>query len=145
MTTVKQLFKWGEILKELKDKIKHGDYQFVYDELKNAGFDYTLDNLEREFSSVDDRDMFCYLLYLISNENTPANTILLCDYLVYSETFFYNRETVIRYLLDNCLMKNGNDITLIEWILSIYEYNPSSPYSEEEIAEFNRIYNLLKE
>lgn len=132
-------------MKELKDKIKHGDYQFVYDELKKAGFDYTLDNLEREFSSVDSRDMFCYLLYLISNENTPANTILLCDYLVYSETFFYNRETVIRYLLDNCLMKNGNDITLIEWILSVYEYNPSSPYSEEEIAEFNRIYNSLKE
>lgn len=117
----------------------------MYDELKKADFDYTLDNLEREFSSVDGRDMFCYLLYLISNENTPANTILLCDYLVYSETFFYNRETVIRYLLDNCLMKNGNDITLIEWILSVYEYNPSSPYSEEEIAEFNRIYNSLRE
>lgn len=88
--------------------------------------------------------MFCYLLYLISNENTPKHTILLCDYLVYSGTFFYNRETVIRYLLDNCLVKSGNDITLIEWILSMYEYNPDSPYNEKEIANFNCIYDSLK-
>ena len=96
--------------KELKNKIKHGDFQFVYDELKKSDFEYTLENIEKEFSSVDNRDMFCYLLYLISNENTPKHTILLCNYLMYSGTFFYNRETVIRYLLDNCLVKNGNDI-----------------------------------
>lgn len=130
--------------KELKNKIKHGDFQFVYDELKKSDFEYTLENIEKEFSSVDNRDMFCYLLYLISNENTPKYTILLCDYLMYSGTFFYNRETVIRYLLDNCLVKNGNDITLIEWILSMYEYNPDSPYNEKEIANFNCIYDSLK-
>ena len=105
---------------------------------------YTLENIEKEFSSVDNRDMFCYLLYVVSNENTPKHTILLCDYLMYSGTFLYNRGTVIRYLLDNCLVKNGNDITLIEWILSMYEYNPYSPYNEKEIANFNCIYDSLK-
>ena len=133
-----------KVVKELKNKIKHGDFQFVYDELKKSDFEYTLENIEKEFSSVDNRDMFCYLLYVVSNENTPKHTILLCDYLMYSGTFFYNRETVIRYLLDNCLVKNGNDITLIEWILSMYEYNPDSPYNEKEIANFNRIYDSLK-
>lgn len=130
--------------KELKNKIKHGDFQFVYDELKKSDFEYTLENIEKEFSSVDNRDMFCYLLYVVSNENTPKHTILLCDYLMYSGTFFYNRETVIRYLFDNCLVKNSNDITLIEWILSMYEYNPDSPYNEKEIANFNCIYDSLK-
>ena len=48
--------------KELKNKIKHGDFQFVYDELKKSDFEYTLENIEKEFSSVDNRDMFCYLL-----------------------------------------------------------------------------------
>ena len=45
--------------KELKNKIKHGDFQFVYDELKKSDFEYTLENIEKEFSSVDNRDMFC--------------------------------------------------------------------------------------
>lgn len=141
------LLQRGDIMpdfKELKNKIKHGDFQFVYDELKKSDFEYTLENIEKEFSSVDNRDMFCYLLYVVSNENTPKHTILLCDYLMYSGTFFYNREMVIRYLLDNCLVKNGNDISLIEWILSIYEYNPDSPYNEKEIANFNCIYDSLK-
>lgn len=39
--------------KELKNKIKHGDFQFVYDELKKSDFEYTLENIEKEFSSVD--------------------------------------------------------------------------------------------
>lgn len=91
--------------KKLKNKIKHGDFQFVYDELKKSDFEYTLENIEKEFSSVDNRDMFCYLLYLISNENTPKHTILLCDYLMYSGTFFYNRETVISICSTIALLK----------------------------------------
>lgn len=107
--------------------------------LKNSTLNIHLRTLKKNFHR-----MFCYLLYVVSNENTPKHTILLCDYLMYSGTFFYNRETVIRYLLDNCLVKNGNDITLIEWILSMYEYNPDSPYNEKEIANFNCIYDSLK-
>ena len=80
----------------------------------------------------------------MTNLKNPTLNIHLSDYLVYSGTFFYNRETVIRYLLDNCLVKSGNDITLIEWILSMYEYNPDSPYNEKEIANFNCIYDSLK-
>lgn len=35
--------------KKLKNKIKHGDFQFVYDELKKSDFEYTLENIEKNF------------------------------------------------------------------------------------------------
>ena len=35
--------------KELKNKIKHGDFQFVYDELKKSDFEYTLRTLKKIF------------------------------------------------------------------------------------------------
>ena len=39
--------------KELKNKIKHGDFQFVYDELKKSDFEYTLENIEKEWLYVN--------------------------------------------------------------------------------------------
>ena len=45
--------------KELKNKIKHGDFQFVYDELKKSDFEYTLENIEKEFTQKN------------INQNTP--------------------------------------------------------------------------
>lgn len=120
-------------MKEIIKQWKKGNYNFVYEQLKKKDFEYTLDNLERNFSSINSQDKYCYFIYLLSKENTPRNTILLCDVLLYTDTFFYDVNPVIRMFLQQSLNLYPFDISIISWILDTYDNNLDSPFSSAEI------------
>lgn len=120
-------------MKEIIKQWKKRNYSFVYIQLLKKNFDYTLDNFEKYFSSIDGQNKFCYLVYLISMENTPRNAILLCEVLLYTDTFFFSIHPVIKMFLQQSLNIYPFDISIINWIVDTYDNNPDSPFSFEEI------------
>lgn len=46
------------------------------------------EDYEKDFSIISSTNKFVYLIYLLSNEYTSKNVILLRDVLEYTDTFF---------------------------------------------------------
>lgn len=123
---------------------KNGNYNFVYEYLKSKNYNYTLDNLEKDFSLIKSKDKYSYLIYLLSRENTPKNAILLCDVLLYTDTFFCDIHPVIYLFLQQSLLLHPFDVSIINWIVSVYDNHPDSPFSYEEIDMYkNKLNNLF--
>ena len=130
-------------LKKIIKQWKNGNYNYVYETLKLKNYDYTLDNLEKDFSSIKSKDKYSYLIYLLSKENTPQNVILLCDTLLYTDTFFFDIHPVIYMFLQQSLILHPFDISILKWIISVYDNHPDSSFSHEVINTYkNKLNNL---
>lgn len=112
------------------------DYYSVYTVLKEKGYDYTIDNLEKDFGKINSMNKFCYLIYLLSNDYSAKNTLLVCDFLMYTDTFFYDVHPVIRMIVQRAIELFPKEKTLLEWVVSTYENHPDSPFENEEIAVY---------
>ena len=99
-------------------------------------YDYTIDNLEKDFAKVSSTDKFCYLLYLLSRDYSVKNTLLLCDFLMYIDPFFYDIHPVIQMFIRRALELFPKEPTLLEWVVSTYETHPDSPFKEAEMITF---------
>lgn len=119
------------------------NFNFVYNQLNKMNYKYTLDGLERDFSIIVSEKKFCYLLYLLSKERTPYNAILICDFLLYTNTFFYDIHPVIKMILCQALIEHKNDLLIINWIVDVYEDHPDSPFSNDEINLYKTKRNSL--
>ena len=88
-------------MKKIIKQCKNGNYNSVYETLKLKNYEYTLDKFENDFSSLKSYEKYSYLIYLLSRENTPQNAILLCDVLLYTDTFFFDIHPVIHLFYSN--------------------------------------------
>ena len=86
-------------VRELIRLWKERDYHSVYEILKAEEYDYTIGNIEKDFAKVSSTDKFCYLIYLLSKDYSVKNTLLLCDFLMYTDTFFYDIHPVIQMFI----------------------------------------------
>ena len=120
-------------MKELLHLWKKRDYHSIFCALKQANYDYTIDNLERDFGRIPSIEKFCYLIYLLSNDFSVKNVILVCDFLMYTDTFFYDIHPVVHMITLRALEMHPTESALLEWIVSNYENHPESPYKEVEI------------
>ena len=112
------------------------DYHSIYDILKTEEYEYTIDNLDKDFAKVSSIEKFCYLIYLLSKDYSVNNTLLLCDFLMYTDTFFYDVHSVIQMFIRRALDLFPKDKTLLEWVVSTYESHPDSPFEQTEINAF---------
>ena len=123
-------------VKELIQLWKDREYHSIYAILKEKEYDYTIDNLEKDFGKISSMDKFCYLIYLLSNDYSVKNTLLVCDFLMYTDTFFYDIHPVIRMIVQRAIELFPTESILLEWVISTYENHPDSPFEESEIAAF---------
>lgn len=123
--------------KDLIKKMKKGFFQSVYEELKSAGYEYTLDAFTRDFKNVSSEMKFAYLQYLIAKEETADIHLLLCDFLMWTDTFFFDYYPVLNWHLKRALEISPNNIKVLQWITCIFNGHPDSPFSEEELAAYN--------
>lgn len=123
-------------MKELIQLWKDREYHSIYAILKEKEYDYTIDNLEKDFGKISSMDKFCYLIYLLSNDYSVKNTLLVCDFLMYTDTFFYDIHPVIRMIVQRAIELFPTESILLEWVISTYENHPDSPFEESEIAAF---------
>ena len=123
-------------MKKLIRLWKKREFHSVYTILKTKEYDYTIDNFEKDFNKVSSIDKFCYLIYLLSNDYSVKNILLLCDFLMYTDTFFYDIHPVIQMFIRQALEVFPKEPTLLEWIVSTYEKHPDSPFEENEMITF---------
>ena len=115
---------------------KKQDYHSVYEILKTKEYDYTIDNIEKDFAKISSTDKFCYLIYWLSKDFSVKNTLLLCDFLIYTDTFFYDIHPVIQMFILRALELFPEEPKLLEWVISTYETHPDSPFGETEMNAF---------
>lgn len=123
-------------MKELIRLWKYREYHSIYEILKGKDYNYTIDNIEKDFGKISSMDKFCYLIYLLSNDYSVKNTLLVCDFLMYTDTFFYDIHPVIRLFVQRALELFPTEYTLLEWVVYTYENHPDSPFEEAEIIAF---------
>lgn len=80
---------------------------------------------------------------MLSKENTPNNAILLCELLLYTDTFFFDVHPVVYMFLQQFLMMYPFDISILKWIISVYDNHPDSPFLQEEINMYKSKLNNL--
>lgn len=133
----------GRNMKKITRLWKKHDYHSIYVILKEKGYDYTIDNIEKDFGKIRSMDKFCYLIYLLSNDYSVENTLLVCDFLMYTDTFFYDIHPAIRMIVQRALELFPTERILLEWVVSIYENHPDSPFEETELIAFKERLNDL--
>ena len=120
---------------------KKHDYHAIYQQLKKNKYDYTIDNFKKDFCSIDSTNSFCYLIYLLSNDYCVKNILLVLDFLMYTDTFFYDIHPVIRMIFQQALYSFPSDDNLLNWIVCTYENHPDSPFSDQELKKYKALRN----
>ena len=123
-------------MKKLSQLWKKHNYNSIYSVLSEKNYNYTLGNIERDFRKIDSSNKFCYLIYLLSRDYSVKNVLLICDFLTYTDTFFYDIHPVIRMITQHAIEFFPTDNTLLEWIILTYENHPDSPFTNEEINKY---------
>ena len=121
------------MVRKLVQLLKEREFNSVYEILEMKKYNYTVENFEKDFKTVNSTDKFCYLVYLLSKDYSIKNTLLLCDFLMYTDTFFYDIHSVIQLFVRRALEMFPTEPSLLDWIISTYENHPDSPFKEEEI------------
>ena len=122
-------------MKNITKLLKMHDFKTLYELLKNNEYRYSLEGFDRDFKKNISSDKFSYLVYLNAREKSVKNILLLCDFLLYTDTFFYDIHPVIYDYLHQGLSMFPTDKQLLNWIISVYENHPDSPFDSSEIEK----------
>lgn len=117
-------------------------YHDVYIQLEEKKYSYTLEALCEDFSNVDELNLYCYLIYVLSKKQTCKMSLLICDYLMFLGTPFYDIYPVIRYHLDIALLASPNNLEILNWIVSMFFEHPDSPYTDNELLNLAK--NIIR-
>ncbi|MCM1227591.1 MAG: hypothetical protein NC320_09285 [Clostridium sp.] len=128
-------------MKKIICEFKKHNFNYVYTTLNKKEYNYTLDNLTKDFSSVSSSSKYCYLIYLLAKEYTPHNIILICDFLTFTDTFFFDIHPVIYMFINQALQAFPSNKYIIDWVIFNYENHPDSPFSIDEINKLSEIIN----
>lgn len=123
-------------MKKIICELKKHDFNYVYTALNKKKYNYTLENLTKDFSSVSSSSKYCYLIYLLAKEYTPQNIILICDFLTFTDTFFFDIHPVIYMFIKQALQVFPANKYITDWVILNYENHPDSPFSTDEINEY---------
>lgn len=130
-------------MKNIAKKMKKGCFQSVYEELKSANYEYTIEAFTRDFKNVGSEMKFAYLQYLIAKKETPDIHILICDFLQFTDTFFFDIYPVLNWHLRRALEISPNNIKVLQWITCTFNGHPDSPFSDEELNAYNELLSSL--
>lgn len=115
-------------MRKIVKLVKQHEFSEAYLLLKECKYHYTLDNLDKDFGNVKSEDKYCFLIYLLSKDYNPNNVLLLCEFLMYTDTFFYDVYPVIRMFIEQAFLIFPNNNTLKEWVVSNFKNHPDSPF-----------------
>lgn len=120
------------LIKYLKQK----DFEKVYNELEKNKFDYSLNSISKVFPNCDSILLYAFLMYSISKKDTAEKHLLICECLIYMDSYIYEATSMIYWHI-NYALKISNEIEkIMAWVIEIYGADPSSPFSEDEINCF---------
>lgn len=124
----------GKTMKKYVKLLVNGKYNDLFILLKNDKFVYSLDNISIIFPEKYNINVFCYLLYVLSIHHELDFYILICDFLMFKNVWTSDTFGLIRWFLDVALKEYPNNGKIAEWIISVFEMNPDSPYTNDELT-----------
>lgn len=121
-----------EVIKEMK----LGNFSKVYHRLLQYNYSYTIDNFTTDFKQVSSSIKFCYLLYLIAKQESAYLHILICEFLMYTDTFFDDIYPIIYLHLKAALALEEDTIKTMSWIIDTFCDHPESPFDSVQMKDF---------
>lgn len=125
----------GKTMIKAKKLFQKHCYSELYELLEKENYEYSLENISRDFSNKESMNLYCYLLYVLSIRRTSEIYLLICDFLMFQDTWFSDIFPMIKWILDSALEQETDNSDIKEWILSVFFENPDSPYTAEELYE----------
>lgn len=121
-----------KVIKCLKKQL----YKDAFELLEKEQYQYSLESLVKDFSDIDHMNLYCFLTYVLSIKENSSFHLLICDFLIFQGTFFYDIYPVIRWHLNIALKQDNNNLNTLNWIIEMFYEHPGSPYSDSELAAF---------
>lgn len=130
-------------MKILEQKMQKGMYKEIYDELESIYFHFTINNIASLFPKMDSYDIYVFTMYAISRKETADKHIVICDALMFLDPCFSDSYNLIAWHLRRALEVFPNNNNVLQWITCTFNGHPDSPFSEEELFEYNNLLNSL--
>ena len=102
-------------MKKIITEFKKYNFLYVYEELKKMNYQYTLENIFKDFKKISSENKYCFLLYVLAKEYTTDHILLICDFLIYTDTFFYDVYPVVNMLIEQGCKNGADKIQLEQW------------------------------
>lgn len=130
-------------MNEYEKMMSNGLYNALYEKLVEEKFQYFIEEFSEAFKNVASEKKYAYLTYAVAKSETPDLHLLICDLLLYTDLFFYDMYTVQKWHLKRALEISPNNKEVLQWIVDIFSNHPDSPFSLEELSDYNNILHLL--
>lgn len=122
----------------LQKYMREGMYKEIYDEL-DANMKFTLNDLMSLFPGTQSHEVYLFMMYAISKEETPERHLAICDNLMFMDPYISGSYSLIRWHLERALEVCPGNIETIQWIVDSFSNNPDSPFGEEELLRFQSL------
>lgn len=122
--------------KYIEKQIKKGLYFDAYKSLISEDFSFKLNNIVTCFPKLNSIQIYMFLIYTISKEETIEKYIAICENLLYINPYIEDSYSLISWHLREALKIFPKNISIEHWIIDIFWGNPDSPFSDEELCKF---------
>ena len=101
-------------------------------------YEFSFDHLSHDFPKVNSLTMYAFLMYVISQEESPDKHLTICNYLTFMEPTILGADALIHWHLTRALELDPRNRDVLRWILSVYDGNPDCPFSQAQLEEYRR-------
>lgn len=120
----------------ITQKIKDGLYAEAYMQLERNGFEFSLENLQKEAPKLGAAEYYTFLMFCISQEETPQVHKTICEVLRFTEAFFAPVNDLIYWHVMQSVAMFPIDTEVPKWILQVYGNGSYKPFTKEEMKIF---------
>ncbi len=117
--------------------IQKGDYKAAYDEIKSNGLSFCFQSLP----SIDAMQMYCFLMYAVSKNETAEIHLSICNYLYFMEPRITDNDSLIKWHLVRAFEVFHDENVLRNWIFGVYAGNPDCPFNDDELNYYRTFLN----
>lgn len=125
-------------MKEIEKRIKRGEYLKAYEKLEEAKFLYTLEEWEKFFKRLKCKDIYCFMMYVLSKKESPDIYHSICE-LIFYNPFFYESYSLIKWYVYKCINQFPEYKPILQWTIITFGDFPDSPFSKEELKKIEKL------
>lgn len=132
-------------LKAVQRDILHLHFHDAYRELARDAYIFSFDHLSHDFPNVNSLTMYAFLMYAISQQESPDKHRAICNYLYFMDPYIVGADSLIRWHLTRILELDPGNREALSWVLSVYDGNPDCPFSQAQLEEYRQTLEHGKE
>lgn len=123
-------------MESIQEKFSKCLYREVYESLSKDGFKFTLNNIVSMFHKVSSFELYVFLMYAISQNETVEKHITICESLLYMDPYIVGTPELVYWHVNQALKIKPKDIKVMSWVIDVFYGDPSSPFSDEELYQY---------